>query len=329
MSRAAKPVASLSLDLDNQWSYMKTHGDAGWQEFPSYLDLMVPRSLELMRARGLTITYFIVGQDAALEKNHEALGSIAQAGHEIGNHSFRHEPWLHLYSRAELDTELERTEDALELATGQRPRGFRGPGYSLSEGSLRALARRGYRYDASTLPTFIGPLARAYYFATAKLSRAELDDRQKLFGTVRDGLRPIQPYFWELPEGRLLEIPVTTFPGLRVPIHFSYLLYLARYSEAASHAYLRTAMAMCDWTGVQPSLLFHPLDFLGGDDIASLAFFPAMDMPGRRKLELLDRWVAAIQSRFQVVTMAEHARQCQESQLPVFAGHLAGAANAD
>ena len=25
-----KPIASLSLDLDNKWSYMKTHGDAGW-----------------------------------------------------------------------------------------------------------------------------------------------------------------------------------------------------------------------------------------------------------------------------------------------------------
>lgn len=326
MSQSSKPVASLSLDLDNQWSYMKTHGDAGWQEFPTYLDLMVPRSLELLRSHGLTITFFIVGQDAALEKNHEALRSIADAGHEVGNHSFRHEPWLHLYSDAELDTELERAEDALALATGQRPRGFRGPGYSLSEGSLRALARRGYRYDASTLPTFIGPVARAYYFATAKLSRAELDDRQKLFGTVRDGLRPIKPYFWELPEGRLLEIPVTTFPGVRVPIHFSYLLYLARYSELAAHSYLSMALAVCDWTGVQPSLLFHPLDFIGGDDVSSLAFFPAMDMPGRRKVELLHRWVEAIQARFQVVTMAEHARRCQTNPLPVFAGHLAGAA---
>ena len=28
-----KPIASLSLDLDNQWSYMKTHGDAGGNHF--------------------------------------------------------------------------------------------------------------------------------------------------------------------------------------------------------------------------------------------------------------------------------------------------------
>jgi len=71
--------ASLSLDLDNQWSYMKTHGDAGWQSHPSYLDAVVPRILAFLAERRLTITFFIVGQDAALEKNHTALRSIAAA----------------------------------------------------------------------------------------------------------------------------------------------------------------------------------------------------------------------------------------------------------
>ncbi len=34
----ARPLLSLSLDLDNKWSYLKTHGDAGWDAFPSYLE---------------------------------------------------------------------------------------------------------------------------------------------------------------------------------------------------------------------------------------------------------------------------------------------------
>ena len=107
-----KTLASLSLDLDNQWSYMKTHGDAGWQEFPSYLDLLMPRTLGFLRDHGLTITFFVVGQDAALDQNREALQSIAEAGHEIGNHSFRHEPWLHLYSPQELDREFTEADRA-------------------------------------------------------------------------------------------------------------------------------------------------------------------------------------------------------------------------
>src|SRR5437660_7036359 len=89
-----RPLASLSLDLDNKWSYMKTHGDSGWETYPSYLDVVVPRVLTFLKERDLKITFFIVGQDAALEKNLDAIASIAAAGHEIGNHSFNHEPWL-------------------------------------------------------------------------------------------------------------------------------------------------------------------------------------------------------------------------------------------
>ncbi len=44
-----KSIASLSLDLDNRWSYLKTHGDASWESFPSYLDLLVPLVLDMLR----------------------------------------------------------------------------------------------------------------------------------------------------------------------------------------------------------------------------------------------------------------------------------------
>src|SRR4029450_13791316 len=121
----SKPLASLSLDLDNKWSYLKTHGDAGWESFPRYLDIVVPRFLAVLRELDLKITVFVVGQDAALEKNHAALASIAEAGHEIGNHSFHHEPWLHLYTEEQLEEELTTAEEAIESATGARTVGFR------------------------------------------------------------------------------------------------------------------------------------------------------------------------------------------------------------
>ena len=43
----ATPLASVSLDLDNQWSYMKTHGDPAWQD-PKF-NQGVP--IELIRGR--------------------------------------------------------------------------------------------------------------------------------------------------------------------------------------------------------------------------------------------------------------------------------------
>jgi peptidoglycan-N-acetylglucosamine deacetylase len=304
---AVRPLASLSLDLDNLWSYMKTHGDQGWQDFPSYLDLVVPRVLAFLEGRGVHITWFIVGQDAALERNRGALAAIVPAGHEVANHSFAHEPWLHLYEPSELEREVASAEEAIETATGQRPAGFRGPGYSLSTATLRVLRRRGYRYDASTFPTFLGPLARAYYFATAKLSAEQRAERAALFGGVRDGLRPTGPYWWDLPEGPLLEVPVTTLPGLKLPFHVSYLLYLAGYSPAAARSYFRLALRTCRAAGVQPSLLLHPLDFLGRDDLDALAFFPGMSQPAARKLMWLSGFLDDFERMFEVVPLGHHA----------------------
>ncbi len=303
-----RPLASVSLDADNLWSYLKTHGDSGWEARPSYLGVFFPPVLDALDQLGLRITFFCVGVDADRDENFAAFQSITARGHEIGNHSYEHEPWLHRYSRNQLLEELTRTEDALERATGQRPLGFRGPGYSWSPELLDLLAERGYRYDASTLPTYLGPLARRYYFMTARLSAEQRQERASLFGTFQDGRRPVRPYLWALPSGRrLLELPVTTFPVLKIPFHLSYLLYLSRVSETLMLAYLRTALAACRITGTEPSFLLHPLDLLGGDQVRELAFFPGMDLSGKRKIALFLRVLRVLGEHFQLVNMSGHA----------------------
>jgi len=311
-------IASLSLDLDNQWSYLKTHGDPGWESFPSYLDVLVPRVLDFLKARHLTITFFVVGQDAALDKHHELLQAIAAAGHEIGNHSFRHEPWLHLYSKAEIKTELAMAEDHIERTTGYKPVGFRGPGYSLSQPLLEELIRRGYQYDASTLPNLLAPLARAYYFTTARFNPEQRRQRSALGGTLRDALRPITPYRWQTDRGTFIELPVTTLPVFRVPIHMSYLLCLSVLSPTLAAQYFNTALGLCRVIGVQPSLLLHPTDFLGCDDTRDLSFFPAMKLPSEKKLELVSCLLHRLCDQFTVLTLRRHADKVIETSiLPV------------
>jgi len=302
-----KPLASLSLDLDNEWAYVKTHGDPAWESFPSYLDVVVPRFLDVLGGLGQRITVFIVGQDAALEKNRAALRSIADAGHEIGNHSFHHEPWLQHYSDEQIEAEIASAGDAIESATGVRPRGFRGPGFSLSAPTLDTLARNGYAYDCSTFPTYIGPLARAYYFMTAKLTPEQREQRKGLFGSMADGLRPLRTYEWDLGDRSLIEVPVTTFPILKIPIHFSYILYIATLVPWLALPYFRAALLACRALRIAPSLLLHPLDFLDGTDVETLAFFPAMQMPKARKLDILTRALALYRNLFDVVPVGEHA----------------------
>jgi hypothetical protein len=301
--------ASLSLDLDNQWSYMKTHGDAGWQSYPSYLEAVVPGILDFLAKYRLTISFFIIGQDAALARNRDAIAAIAAAGHEIGNHSFRHEPWLHLYGDAELDRELRDAEDAIRSVTGVHTRGFRGPGFSVTAGTLEALLRRGYDYDATVFPNLLNPLARAYLFAGSKLSAVEKRQRSSLFGTWKDATRPVKPFKWRLQGGELLEIPVTTMPWLKLPLHLSYLVYLGKFSRTAARAYFRAALAACRLSGTQPSILLHPLDFLGREDCPALGFFPGMDLPRARKLALVDQFFELLLAEWEPITMGEHARR--------------------
>ena len=187
----AKPLASLSLDLDNKWSYLKVRGDDSWQDLPSYFDVVVPRLLAAFDAANIKATIFVVGQDAKLRKNQAALRSIVAAGHEIANHSFHHEPWLHLYSSQQVAEELELAEDAIREITNTKLTGFRGPGFSISDEVLQELTRRGYRYDATSFPTFLGPLARLFYFLRTSLDRQQREDRKKLFGKFRDGFQTL------------------------------------------------------------------------------------------------------------------------------------------
>jgi hypothetical protein len=301
-----KPIASLSLDLDNQWTYLKVHGDPGWETFPSYLDVLVPRVLDFLASRNLLITFFIVGQDAALKKNQASLKLISTAGHELGNHSFSHEPWFHLYDRPRIESEIELAEEHIADISGTRPLGFRGPGFSYSEMTLDVLENRGYVYDASTLPTFIGPLARLYYLCHSSLTPNDRDDRRLLFGSVLDCFRSLSPYRWRGGKG-LLEIPVTTMPLLRAPIHFSYLLYLSVFSGALALAYFRAALDLCRIFRLSPSLLLHPLDFLGADDHVGLDFFPAMQLTGMQKRKLLSELVNIFCDQFRVMPLRDHA----------------------
>ncbi len=302
-----RPFASLSLDLDNKWSYLKIHGDGAWSAYPSYFDVAVPRFLEFLKQRDLTITVFVVGQDAELPQNGPALRALADAGHEIGNHSFSHEPWTAQAADCRIDDEIARAHVAIQRATGRTPTGFRAPGFARSPATLRALVRHGYRYDASRLSTFIGPLARAYYFRGTSFTREERRQRRLLFGQFRDGFGPNHASVQRTGGAPLVEVPVTTMPVTRVPIHFSYLHYLHAVSRRAAHRYFSAALMLCRALNITPSLLLHPLDFLGADDDEDLRFFPGMNRSSSSRLHVLSELLEIFSKKYRIVTMAEHA----------------------
>ncbi len=304
-----KRIMNLSLDLDNKWSYLKIHGGTSWESYPTYLPVFVPYVLDLLDELRLKITFFIVGKDAEQVENQEYIQEIARRGHEIGNHSLHHESWLHLYHTEQLKQEVLRTQDAIRKVIDTEIKGFRGPGFSWCNELLNILSAADYVYDASVLPTWIGPLARKYYFWTSGLSKEERKVRKGLFGAFKDGFRPDNPFVWETASEELLEIPVTTMPCFRIPFHLSYLVYLDSFSPLLRKIYMNHALFQVKVSGVKPSFLLHPLDLIGGDQLSDLKFFPGMKVDSETKKTIFREVIQKLKKNFSVMRMIDFAER--------------------
>jgi len=90
---------------------------------------LTPKLLDLLAARHLKATFFVVGQNAA--DHPDILRRAVREGHEIGNHSWSH-PNLGKMSDEAVRRDLQKTEDAIVAAIGKRPTLFRPPYGSLT-----------------------------------------------------------------------------------------------------------------------------------------------------------------------------------------------------
>ena len=103
---------------------------------------MLPRILGMLDELGLHATFFVEGLNAELYP--EALLEIANSGHELGYHGWRHEYWPNL-SPSEEARLLERGVHKMH-ELGVRPRGFRPPGGRLTPCSPELLENLGFTH---------------------------------------------------------------------------------------------------------------------------------------------------------------------------------------
>ena len=70
-----------------------------------------------------------------------------------------------------------------------------------------------------------------------------------------------------------------------------------------------------------PSILLHPLDLLGGDEVDELEFFPGMDLAGAVKRSRTSRFVELLTASFEVGTCLDHVvdlRPLARTRTPCF-----------
>src|SRR4051812_23739188 len=80
--------------------------------------------LDTLSAHGVTATFFVVGQMAAASPG--IVRRESREGHNVGNHSWDH-PDLATLDRTQVESELQRTNDLIEQATGTTPTEWRPP----------------------------------------------------------------------------------------------------------------------------------------------------------------------------------------------------------
>src|SRR5436309_10221795 len=85
---------------------------------------LTPKLLDLLAARHLKATFFVVGQNAA--DHPDILKRAVREGHEIANHSWSH-PNLGKMSDDAVRRELQKTDDAITAAIGTRQTLMRPP----------------------------------------------------------------------------------------------------------------------------------------------------------------------------------------------------------
>ncbi len=300
---------AVTLDVDGVRHYHAIHGlpppSAGADPV---IERGVRRFLELCDRLGAPSTLFVVGEDLEDPAFASTVRQAARAGHEIASHSHTHRYDLSRRAPAEIESDLARSVDAVAAAAGARPRGFRAPGYNLSEPLLDALEKLGFEYDSSLMPSPAYWAARAgvlgAYGAAAALRRAAAPGEpgrgrgsSSIPGTFREFLAPRAPFRprcgkrWARArsrvEGRdLVELPITT-GALRTPWLGT---TLAMLPEPAGIAHTAAALASLP-AGAPCVLELHAVDFIDDGDGVSYALARAqrdLRVSARKKIARLE-----------------------------------------
>jgi polysaccharide deacetylase family protein (PEP-CTERM system associated) len=145
----------LTIDVEEYFHPAEvdvSHRIDDWPSLPSRVEAETDRLLDLLAQRQVLATFFLVGWVA--EQQPHLVRRIAEAGHEIGCHSYAHRLIYTMTPRG-FKEDTERAVAAIEDACGITPRLYRAPSYSIIRESLWALEvliECGFTHDSSIFP---------------------------------------------------------------------------------------------------------------------------------------------------------------------------------
>jgi hypothetical protein len=313
-----RPLGTLQVDVDELWVYyesigLQTPANAPAQAYAEG----IPRLLDLFDQFDLRATFFVCGRD--LPAQAQTVAEMVRRGHEVANHSTAHRNGFARLSPAEKRADIAAAGELIAQVTGQRPVGFKAPGFSFSPDLLDVLAELGYLYDSSLLPTPYAPLLRALYRG---LSAQSIDPTH--FGRATNGLAPLTPF--RLSDAglrnRLLrrpisssgatrdtqslarsprpvwEAPVTTMPFTRLPMHSTFALRTGRWLFDLGLALVRAR-------NVPINYLLHAADVLDAVADPALVSYGFLTQSWMKKKPFYEHMLASLSAAYRLVPTCE------------------------
>jgi len=276
-------LCAVSVDLDEIPNYFQIHGlpvPSGAGSTAVY-DLALDRLVTMASDASLPLTLFAIGSDLVRPEAARGLSAARAKGHEIANHSLDHRYDLVRLERAAIREQVVKGIEAIENATGERPVGFRAPGYTITDTVFEVLTELGVAYDSVV-------------------------DRPTVL------LAPTSPYrigrpYWQRGKG-MLELPVQVTRGLRLP-------FIGTTVTLAGPTRARWLARMCVGAPLV-NLELHGIDVLdAADGLEALrAHQPDVRVTKEAKLEALHAAYDVLRKAgYAFVTMREAAEQVGKS----------------
>lgn len=153
--------------------------------------------LKILKKEKIKATFFILGEVA--EWYPELVKKIAHEGHEIACHGMHHRD-LTLFSMEDFAKELAKSRQILRKLSGQKVLGFRSPNLIVTRWLGQVLIKQNFTYDSSVCP-----------------SRNVQGKNRNQVTAQTNPYRVSENSMLKKGDSSLIEIPIPTFPVLKLP----------------------------------------------------------------------------------------------------------------
>ncbi len=257
-------MINIHVDVDNLWMYEQEFDISIHPDREYIYSQSLPVFLKLLQKTKSKATFMIIGKDLELPACQAFCRKAIRAGHEIANHTWSHPISFGKLSYEQKKQQIVKTHKKIIAICGKTPVGFRGAGYYYDKDIITILQQLHYLYDSSVLPGYANLLMTTY----AAVKGGE--NRHKTFGRTNYLFSPDHPFIFKeeakimsfprkressLVNTRLLELPISVLPLIRLPIHTTFAYFFGEKYRQLILRYLKSKPSYVLY-------LFHAIDFV-------------------------------------------------------------------